>query len=152
MPGVGRTLAGHGPGSLLPELYRTILSGFTRFKGWQISGLTARPHGSIDLGVGAYPPGMCGSSAFDDTLRILGENPALIMANSGRTSCLYPSARLRRISRGRMMTHFRPAQLRPTDLLQAFDLTGACTTLVRGLGLSPAAGIARYDHDSDRPG
>ena len=151
MPGVGRTLAGHGPGSLLPELYRTILSGFTWFKSWQISGPTARPPGSIDLGVGAYPPGMCGSSAFDDALRTLGENPALFMANSGRSSCWYPSARLRRISRGKM-THYRPAQLRPTDLLQAFDLTGACTTLVRGLGLSPAAGIARYNHDSVRPG
>ena len=45
------------------------------------SGLTARPPGSIDLGVGSYPPGMCGSSAFDDALRSLGEDPATFMAN-----------------------------------------------------------------------
>lgn len=71
------------PSSLLAELYGTEMPGVFQLQGQGIatSGLTARPPGSIDLGVGSYPPGMCGSSAFDDALRSLGEDPATFMAN-----------------------------------------------------------------------
>jgi hypothetical protein len=71
------------PSSLLAELYGTELPGVFQLQGQGLanSGLTARPPGSIDLGVGNYPPGMCGSSAFDDALRSLGEDPATFMTN-----------------------------------------------------------------------
>src|SRR5258708_2074545 len=69
------------PSSLLAELYGTDLPGVFQLQGFANPGLTARPPGSIDLGVGNYPPGMCGSSAFDDALRSLGEDPATFMAN-----------------------------------------------------------------------
>jgi hypothetical protein len=45
------------------------------------SGPDRTPTGSIDLGVGNYPPSMWGSSAFDDALRSFGEDPATFMAN-----------------------------------------------------------------------
>ena len=69
------------PSSLLAELYGTDLPGVFQLQGFANPGLTARPPGSIDVGVGNYPPGMCGSSAFDDALRSLGEDPATFMAN-----------------------------------------------------------------------
>ena len=69
------------PSSLLAELYGTDLPGVFQLEGIANPGLTARPPGSIDLGVGNYPPGMCGSSAFDDALRSLGEDPDTFMAN-----------------------------------------------------------------------
>ncbi|KAI9455264.1 hypothetical protein BJY52DRAFT_1188485 [Lactarius psammicola] len=67
--------------SLLAELYGTDLPGVFQLQGLATPGLTARPPGSINLGVGNYPPGMCGSSAFDDALRSIGEDPATFMAN-----------------------------------------------------------------------
>ncbi|KAH9031253.1 hypothetical protein EDB84DRAFT_1562327 [Lactarius hengduanensis] len=67
--------------SLLAELFGTDLPGVFQLQGIESPRLTARPPGSIDLGVGNYPPGMCGSSAFDDALRSLGEDPATFMAN-----------------------------------------------------------------------
>jgi hypothetical protein len=71
------------PSSLLAELYGTELPGVYQLQGQGLAnpGLTARPPGSINLGVGNYPPGMCGSSAFDDALRSLGEDPATFMTN-----------------------------------------------------------------------
>ncbi|KAH9170899.1 hypothetical protein EDB89DRAFT_1974888 [Lactarius sanguifluus] len=69
------------PSSLLAELFGTDLPGVFQLQGLTSPRLTARPPGSIDLGVGNYPPGMCGSSAFDDALRSLGEDPATFMAN-----------------------------------------------------------------------
>ena len=69
------------PSSLLAELYGTDQPGVFQLQGLANPGLTARPPGSIDLGVGNYPPGMCGSSAFDDALRSLGEDPDTFMAN-----------------------------------------------------------------------
>lgn len=69
------------PSSLLAELYGTDLPGVFQLQGVTDRGLTARPPGSINLGVGNYPPGMCGSSAFDDALRSLGEDPATFMTN-----------------------------------------------------------------------
>ena len=65
--------------SLLAELYGTDLPGVFQLQGLSNPGLTAPPPGSIDLGVGNYPPGMCGSSAFDDALRSLGEDPDTFM-------------------------------------------------------------------------
>ncbi|KAH9059043.1 hypothetical protein EDB87DRAFT_1738828, partial [Lactarius vividus] len=69
------------PSSLLAELFGTDLPGVFQLQGFESPRLTARPPGSIDLGVGNYPPGMCGSSAFDDALRSLGEDPTTFMAN-----------------------------------------------------------------------
>jgi hypothetical protein len=43
--------------------------------------ITLPPPGSIDVGMGMYPSSMCGSSAFDDPLRLLGENPDTFMSN-----------------------------------------------------------------------
>ncbi|KAI0249620.1 hypothetical protein BJV78DRAFT_656455 [Lactifluus subvellereus] len=68
-------------GSLLAELYDTSQPGIFQLQGVANPGLIAAPPGSIDLGVGMYPPGMCGSSAFDDALRILGEDPTTFMSN-----------------------------------------------------------------------
>ncbi len=42
--------------------------------------ITVPPPGSIDVGMGMYPS-MCGSSAFDDPLELLGENPDTFMSN-----------------------------------------------------------------------
>ncbi|KAH9170905.1 hypothetical protein EDB89DRAFT_2243790 [Lactarius sanguifluus] len=64
-------LAGHAT-QLTP---RRVLPGLA------IPGLTAEPPGSIDLGVGNYPPSMTGSSASDNALGNLGEDPATSMAN-----------------------------------------------------------------------
>ncbi|KAH9020723.1 hypothetical protein EDB85DRAFT_2152907 [Lactarius pseudohatsudake] len=68
------------PSSLLAELFGTDLPCVFQLQGLAGPRLTARPPGSIDLGVGNYPPGMCGSSAFD-ALRSLSENPTTFMAN-----------------------------------------------------------------------
>jgi hypothetical protein len=68
-------------GSLLAELYDTAQPGIFQLQGFANPDLIAAPPGSIDLGVGAYPPGMCGSSAFDDALRMLGEDPTTFMSN-----------------------------------------------------------------------
>lgn len=43
--------------------------------------ITVPPPGSIDMGMGMYPSSMSGSSAFDDPLRLLGENPDTFMSN-----------------------------------------------------------------------
>jgi hypothetical protein len=67
-------------GSLLAELY-DAQPGIFELQGFADQGLTAAPPGSIDLGVGMYPPGTCGSSAFDDALRMLGEDPTTFMTN-----------------------------------------------------------------------
>ncbi|KAI0291631.1 hypothetical protein B0F90DRAFT_1775681, partial [Multifurca ochricompacta] len=68
--------------SLLTELYGANHPGVFQIQGLANHCLTATPPGSIDLGVGAYPSGMCGSSSFDDTFRTLGENPAtMYMSN-----------------------------------------------------------------------
>ncbi|KAI9429971.1 hypothetical protein H4582DRAFT_1592075 [Lactarius indigo] len=69
------------PSSLLVVLFGTDLPGVFQLQGIASPRLTARPPGSIDLGVGNYPPSMCGSSAFDDAMRSLGEDPATFMAN-----------------------------------------------------------------------
>ncbi|KAH9020715.1 hypothetical protein EDB85DRAFT_2194232 [Lactarius pseudohatsudake] len=69
------------PSSLLAELFGTDLPGVFQLQGLASPRLTARPTGSIELGVGNYPPGMCGSSAFDDALCSLGEDPVTFMAN-----------------------------------------------------------------------
>jgi hypothetical protein len=68
-------------GSLLSELYDPAQPGIFQLQGFADQSLAAAPPGSIDLGVGMYPPGMCGSSAFDDALRMLGEDPATFMMN-----------------------------------------------------------------------
>src|SRR6266702_2516033 len=70
-----------GPSSLLAELYGTNLPGAFQLQGLANPCLTPRPPGSIDLVVGNYPPGMCGSSAFDDALRSLGDDLATFMSN-----------------------------------------------------------------------
>lgn len=43
--------------------------------------ITVPPPGSIDVGMGMYPSAMCGSGAFDDPLRLLGENSDTFMSN-----------------------------------------------------------------------
>ena len=43
--------------------------------------ITVPPPGSVDVGMGMYPSSMCGSSAFDDPLQLLGENPDTFMSN-----------------------------------------------------------------------
>ncbi|KAH9170904.1 hypothetical protein EDB89DRAFT_2071362 [Lactarius sanguifluus] len=69
------------PSSLLAELFGIDLPGVFQLQGLASPRLTAPPPGSIELGVGNYPPGMCGSSAFDDALCSLGEDPTTFMAN-----------------------------------------------------------------------
>ncbi|KAI9508620.1 hypothetical protein F5148DRAFT_875630 [Russula earlei] len=44
-------------------------------------GVTAPPPGSIDIGMGMYPSGMSGSTAFDYPLRLLGEDPETFMSD-----------------------------------------------------------------------
>ncbi|KAI9508605.1 hypothetical protein F5148DRAFT_1283841 [Russula earlei] len=44
-------------------------------------GVTAPPPGSFDIGMGMYPSGMSGSTAFDYPLRILGEDPETFMSD-----------------------------------------------------------------------
>ncbi|KAI0249615.1 hypothetical protein BJV78DRAFT_1226145 [Lactifluus subvellereus] len=63
----------------LAELYDTSQPGI--FQCFVNPSLIAAPPGSIDPGVGVYPPIMCGSSAFDDALRILGEDPTTFSSN-----------------------------------------------------------------------
>ncbi|KAH9014844.1 hypothetical protein EDB85DRAFT_2028627 [Lactarius pseudohatsudake] len=79
MPGFENEPLQHS--SLLAELFGTDLPGVFQLQGIESPRLTARPPGSINLGVGNYLPGMCGSSAFDDALRSLGEDPTTFMAN-----------------------------------------------------------------------
>lgn len=43
--------------------------------------ITVPPPDNIDMGMGMYPSSMCGSTAFDDPLRLLGENPETFMSN-----------------------------------------------------------------------
>ncbi|KAH9020719.1 hypothetical protein EDB85DRAFT_2152899 [Lactarius pseudohatsudake] len=69
------------PSSLLAELFDIDLPGVFQLQGLASPCLTARRPGSIDLGVGYYPPVICYSSAFDDALRSLDEDPATFMAN-----------------------------------------------------------------------
>jgi len=66
--------------SLLAELYGTELPGVFQLQSVANPNLTARPPGSIDLGIGNYPPpGTWGSPAFDDALRALGDDPETFM-------------------------------------------------------------------------
>ena len=63
------------PSSLLAELYGTDTPGVFQLQCLGNLGLNTRPLGSIHLRLGKYPPGMCGSSVFDDALRSLCEDP-----------------------------------------------------------------------------
>ncbi|KAH9033707.1 hypothetical protein EDB83DRAFT_2417693, partial [Lactarius deliciosus] len=113
MPGFENEPLQHS--SLLAELFGTDLPGVFQLQGIESPRLTARPPGSIDLGVGNYPPGMCGSSAFDDALRSLGEDPAT-----------------------RTTTHYRPAQQRPIRC-RGSTLTSTCRTLAGSAPPPPPA-------------
>ena len=76
MPGFeNKLLQDMRPSSLLAELYGTDTPGVFQLHALGNPGLNTRPLGSIHLRLGNYPPGMCGSSVFDDALRNLCEDP-----------------------------------------------------------------------------
>jgi hypothetical protein len=108
------------PSSLLAELYGTDLPGVFQLQGLANPGLTARPPGSIDLGVGNYPPGMCGSSAFDDALRSLGEDPDTFMSNPTADELLAAISMLAP-PQSQENDNLLPSGSAATDALQAFN-------------------------------
>ncbi|KAI9455274.1 hypothetical protein BJY52DRAFT_657794 [Lactarius psammicola] len=69
------------PSSLLAELCGTDRHGVFQLQGLATPVLTTRPPGSVNLGVSNYSPGTRSSSAFDDALRSIREDPATFMAN-----------------------------------------------------------------------
>jgi hypothetical protein len=66
--------------STLASIYGTGCSGAFQ-QGSVHDGLIAPPPGTIDIGMGAYPSSLCGSTAFDYPLRVLGEDPEMFMSN-----------------------------------------------------------------------
>lgn len=83
MPSFKRTLAKElTPRSCLAPAYLPGVFQVQVFGLLADPGLTARPPEIIDLGVANYLPGIYGSSAFDDALLSVGEDPASFRADS----------------------------------------------------------------------
>ena len=105
--------------STLASLYGTGCSSAFQ-QGSVNDGLFAPPPGTINISMGTYPSPLCGSTAFDYPLRVLGEDPEMFMSNPTAEQLL---AAINTLTQSQLPENISPpsSDLAPIDPAHAFN-------------------------------